>query len=787
MNTKAVKSFGLALMLAAGVIAVLLAMGTFSPQKAAAQTITDVSISPSGLPAGTGSFFKVNFTPTVASILPGEEIVITIAGFQLPSSIDASNVNIRTGSGQTLQQGAPANINVDADKGTITLLLPKTLELGIGAVASVTFLRDAGIKAPLYADADGTAGSDDTHTVKVKYSASEAEGTFTTSKAFSIDPTSGDSDTKIKVSGAGYPDGALKVFVTEEAGTTISNPGQATTKAIVSTTVSKGAFEATIDVSKNLGDGDTTQELNEIWNGSANFVRIFATGDTDVAAGLTTNQFTLKGKLKIAGGNTLVRGTENVKIDVSEAPSTAAFITQVKIGDRVIPSHKTSGSAPDAVPDTIDATASATVTGGKGTIYVDLPSDLKTGAKQTLELVGGDESADSDVSIGTATVEVTSLALDVTPTTAVQGTRITLTGSGFKPGGKAGSLVIATGEKDDATTTDVDESTVTISASNLFGAAAATDGRLLVSFDLPDLPPGERNMTLTQAGGRVGEGKLTVPMPAITVDPASGKLGSAITITGSNFPGDAPVFIDFGTKTAIDSTRSDSSGSWSRHILVPPDVDINKSYDIRAYRPAIGAVGTPGSTGYIRAQGERAAEKQAFKVPGADITLSATKVQSGDTITVTATGLKPYSDFTATLGSATGKGNADSNGDLTVNVLVPLFNPGNQLITIESTASKVSETKLITIVTAPEVPPTRDVETEFADLIAAGVLDGVFRYDNATKEWSGYSPTAPAAANDLDVVNTGDILWIKVNADGHSYGGEDLTTTPNPWNLVVAP
>ena len=37
MNTKAVKSFGLALMLAAGVLAVLLALGTFSPQKAAAQ------------------------------------------------------------------------------------------------------------------------------------------------------------------------------------------------------------------------------------------------------------------------------------------------------------------------------------------------------------------------------------------------------------------------------------------------------------------------------------------------------------------------------------------------------------------------------------------------------------------------------------------------------------------------------------------------------------------------------------------------------------------------------
>ena len=36
MNTKVVKSFGLALIVAVGVLALLLATGTFSPQKAGA-------------------------------------------------------------------------------------------------------------------------------------------------------------------------------------------------------------------------------------------------------------------------------------------------------------------------------------------------------------------------------------------------------------------------------------------------------------------------------------------------------------------------------------------------------------------------------------------------------------------------------------------------------------------------------------------------------------------------------------------------------------------------------
>ena len=52
-------------------------------------------------------------------------------------------------------------------------------------------------------------------------------------------------------------------------------------------------------------------------------------------------------------------------------------------------------------------------------------------------------------------------------------------------------------------------------------------------------------------------------------------------------------------------------------------------------------------------------------------------------------------------------------------------------------------TQTIEILEPEPVAPTRDVETEFADLIAAGVLDSVFRY-NDDKTWSGYSPAAPA-------------------------------------------
>ena len=212
--------------------------------------------------------------------------------------------------------------------------------------------------------------------------------------------------------------------------------------------------------------------------------------------------------------------------------------------------------------------------------------------------------------------------------------------------------------------------------------------------------------------------------------------------------------------------------------MVPGTADIGTDYEIKAYRPGIGAVGEPGDTGYIPAQAERPAETVTHSVPGATITLSADEVQSGDTITVTGEGVAPFATVTVKLGTAQASGNADHAGDFSIDIGVPLFNPGNQLITIDAPPS-LSETKLITIVAEPVVPATRTVAEEFDALIEAGVLDSVFRY-NDDKSWSGYSPAAPAEANDLDTVNSGDILWVKVSADGESYAGRALTHGAQP-------
>ena len=60
---------------------------------------------------------------------------------------------------------------------------------------------------------------------------------------------------------------------------------------------------------------------------------------------------------------------------------------------------------------------------------------------------------------------------------------------------------------------------------------------------------------------------------------------------------------------------------------------------------------------------------------------------------------------------------------------------------------------------------TRPSSEVFSDLVDEGRLIVVWYYDNATREWSAYDPTAPAEINDLLYVSTGDIVWIEVTED----------------------
>lgn len=72
----------------------------------------------------------------------------------------------------------------------------------------------------------------------------------------------------------------------------------------------------------------------------------------------------------------------------------------------------------------------------------------------------------------------------------------------------------------------------------------------------------------------------------------------------------------------------------------------------------------------------------------------------------------------------------------------------------------------------------------FKELIRDGSLSAVWRYDNATQDWSLFDPSLSGemvALNDLVEVDSGDIVWINLTAP-QQFQGADL---PAGWNLIA--
>ncbi len=760
MNTKAVKSFGLALMLAAGVLAVLLALGTFSPQKAAAQTIppANISVNPSSADAGDATPITVGFQITDGAITSGQEVKIGLPGFSVPAEIDPSAVSIRGGGGA----GNPANITVSKttitlevgdDSGGVPMFIAGEAN---GAQVYVTFTRAAGISA------GSVAGQ-----YKVTVNDIEDEQDFNIKPSVSLSHKAGSKSTKLVVSGSSFPAGVVNIDVANAA----SGAG------FIDIAIKGGAFEHEIDIAVGTDDDEFEYGENTI------FVRHDASDEADVetldaAVQPSELEFTLSATVETA--DTLILGGRGVAVTLSEGGVTdegsAMVITEVTIGDVIVAHGGEDVTVPEADADAAGEVAAQVA--GKVVINIDVGSDVPTGADQALVITGTIGNAPG--TLGSTTVEVTALELTLNPDSVVQGNTVSLTGRGFGDDEKITSLMITPNHEDLAS----QDKTVASAA----GTPSISGGRYVFSFTVPDLPGGDATVQLEQSDGKIGRGQLTIKTPTIEIDPASSRKGTEVLVTGTGFPGNDPAYIEYNGGSA-GAANADGGGNWSHVIIVPDDAFGDKN-EVIAFRPAIGDAG-PENDPNPNYKATRAAKKVLHAVPGATTVVDETEAESGDTITVTGEAHTPYTPYSVTIGGVSvGSGTADPDGNFTAEVTVPVFRPGSFTTLVVTTGTGEDATTALSesvkVLAAPEVEPTRDVEEEFDGLIEAGVLDSVFRY-NDDKSWSGYSPAAPAEANDLDTVNSGDILWIKVSADGASYAGRALTTEPNPWNLVVAP
>ena len=81
------------------------------------------------------------------------------------------------------------------------------------------------------------------------------------------------------------------------------------------------------------------------------------------------------------------------------------------------------------------------------------------------------------------------------------------------------------------------------------------------------------------AGGRIGEGKITVSGPSVSLDPTESLIGSTITVSGTGFASEERVEVLYDG--AIEEVgKTDSSGNVSVRLTIPSDTEIDSTNNV---------------------------------------------------------------------------------------------------------------------------------------------------------------------------------------------------------------
>ena len=729
MNTRLGKSFGLAFVLAVGILAVMFALGTFNAPKAGADVTTPgigFTTTPDapgpGASIGMELVFQLNRDADAF-----DEITIALKDFGLPSSIAERSVSVR----QSNAGGAAAA--VDLDGSNLIVELPDingtgagNEGLGISRGIDITILirKNAGITAP-------TAAGDYPVTVAHNDQTDAVElGKVMISRTVSVDPDEGGGGTEVTVNGKAFADGT---------GTLFSGPVGATPSALKDVTVTDGAFETTVDAAdlEKADDGVSVIEFRDS-NGDKASANFKVTGTTTL------------------GSDSVGKG-KSLTISISDWIETEP--TLVKIDGVDLQTRNEAGATAPVVLD-VDRAA---------TFYVTVSGRVGLGTK-TVVLFGNDDKntpeTTDDVANGkrldSASVEITAVDLTVSPSTAVVGREVTITGSGF-----TGS--VASIEVGEATVCDSTENNITDC-----NIETASGGRVVAAFNIPDdaalADAGDYTITVTDSGDRIGTGTVTIPERTLTVDPAESRIGTTINISGAGWPTGTVanlvgIYYD-GIQYATAISAAD--GRWSASISVPTAANVGETHKVEA-KATVGG----GDTKNVNQEADH-------KTPDAVVTLSSAQAQRGTTITVSGDNFNVFRpvmieiDGSNVAPSAT---TTDGTGSFSAEVRVPGLSLGNKNLKV--TVSDVPVVEFLEIVATPVVTSKASADV-FEPLVTAGVLTVVWSFDNTTKAWSFYDPRPEvAAAVDLTVVNTGDNVWIQVTAD-MDFQGETLTAG---WNL----
>jgi hypothetical protein len=800
MNTRLGKSFGLAFVVAVGILALMFALGTFNAQKAAAapSNIIDaatVTVDGSNREAGAGGLITVMFNDGAARD-QSETIVIKLASFGVPSTIDSEDVTISAGT----NAANPSAVAVSGK--TITLVIPDMNDdtggsdgISSGVTTTVRFQQSAGITVPTTSGTYGvevngvlgaefpegatpsardlvnagfgstehggltqattttTYGIGDTPTAQQLVNATEGSIIFTIAadegiigdngitieRSVKLSKTSGARGTDVTITGKGFGKNINAIFVDTDADGAV---GTDDITIATSISVDDGAFSYDFTVGKgypltsyiNVRDvaGTALHMHTPAVDADADATPAVEAADAMGDALDTWPTFSIKGGISV-GDESVKRGE---KIKVSFADFTSDSVADVKIGN--VP-----------IPDRTEFTSAGNATAGmSGSFMIEVPTDMPVGQQQISATIG-EVSATASVTIG-------GLPLTVSPDPAVPGQEVTIRGSGFSKGGVLARVDI---DGHDA----LPDRDVHITSSGTFVATVTIPPGVSDTGDAVLVEVQEDDGTGDFDGhNRVGTARMTIPEPTLTLNPIESRADTTVTASGTGFVARSVVSIDYAGTPRL-SVTADSLGNWTQSFRVPIDRE-------------------PGTTGSVKAEGAGKSKSADHKTPGPTINVTPTSGRPGDTITITGIDFKAYAPVTsASIGGLTiptGATNTNEDGNFTLTATLPSLPSGTQSLTVS--VNQQPETVVFTITEAgPATLPSADA---FADLISANNLIVVWYFDNDTKGWSFYDPRPEvAAAVDLDMVTSGDNVWIQVVAN-QMFQGEMLT---GGWNSIT--
>ena len=468
-----------------------------------------------------------------AAIAGGEDIVVELPKFGLPSSIDETDVLIDSDG----YSGNPSDVTVSGSK--ITIEVPTREGTSSGSMRanipagdySIKLKQGAGITNPTAAGSQTVSITDE--------DAKDEEYSVTIMHVVSLSEDSVTRGDDLTLTIKGYANGTATVSI---GGTEV---GQT-------------------EVSGNVGEFAINTSASSVKAGQDNMVTVVDSKGETGGKGASAS-FTIKPKVAVDPASTTP--SKEVTIKLSDWPSNESIST-VKIGNT----------------KAISISNTSTDDDGAASFKVMVPRDVNTGT-QTVSVAGKDTTASTTIGINV-------LLLTISPAEAVPGQQVTISGSGFAGNTDVDSLKIGGGDDikpSDASSTSAGNVSITIKLPLDVGSGTKTieldvqgrvgEGELTVPKPSIELDPA------TSVPGSVisvnGSGFAANERVEVSFDGAIEEIGRA------DGNGNVSVRLDIPSDAGVGSTNEVMVKVRPSNTAKYPDLNINAKADHKTPGPAI--------------------------------------------------------------------------------------------------------------------------------------------------------------------------------------------------------